>query len=62
MRGKAASCGWSNPMARHIGFYLTITTAKDTQGDKVQRVVLTDITEAKFLSRAMLQDDSGLHA
>ena len=42
--------------------YLTITTAKDTQGDKVQRVVLTDITEAKFLSRAMLQDDSGLHA
>lgn len=42
--------------------YLTINTAKDTQGDKVQRVVLTDITEAKFLSRAMLQDDSGLHA
>ena len=42
--------------------YLTISTAKDAQGDKVHCVVLTDITEAKILARAMLQYDSGLHA
>jgi PAS domain S-box-containing protein len=42
--------------------YLTITAAKDTQGDKIHRMVLTDITEAKILSRAMLESDSSVHA
>ena len=41
--------------------YLTITTAKDNHGDKVHRVVLTDITEAKILARAMLESDAGWH-
>ena len=52
----------AKPDGEVLWVYLTISTAKDAQGDKVQHVVLTDITEAKFLSRAMLQDDSGLHA
>ena len=50
------------PGGEALWVYLTITAAKDNHGDRVQRVVLTDITEAKFLSRAMLHDDPGLHA
>ena len=42
--------------------YLTITAAKDKQGDKVQRVVLTDITEAKSMARTMLESESDLHS
>jgi PAS domain S-box-containing protein len=42
--------------------YLTLAVAIDNQGDKVQRVVLTDITEAKILSRAIPQRGSDMHA
>jgi PAS domain S-box-containing protein len=42
--------------------YLTLKAAKDSKGDTVQRMILTDITEAKILAQAMLQSDAGLHA
>lgn len=42
--------------------YLTITAANDKQGERVHRVVLTDITEAKIMARTMLQSDASLHA
>ena len=42
--------------------YLTITAANDKQGERVHRVVLTDITEAKIMARTMLESDASLHA
>ena len=42
--------------------YLTITAANDKQGERVHRVVLTNITEAKIMSRTMLESDASLHA
>jgi PAS domain S-box-containing protein len=38
--------------------YLTITAAQDSQGDMVQRMVLTDISDAKVV--ALTMQDSGL--
>lgn len=40
--------------------YLTITAVQDNVGNRVQRVVLTDITEAKFMSGNLLGSNSGL--
>ena len=42
--------------------YLTISAANDKQGERVHRVVLTDITEAKIMARTMLESDASLHA
>ena len=42
--------------------YLTITAANDKQGERVHRVVLTDITKAKIMARTMLESDASLHA
>jgi PAS domain S-box-containing protein len=45
-----------------LWIFLTLKAAKDSKGDTVQRMILTDITEAKILARAMLESDAGLHA
>lgn len=49
------------PEGEPLWVYLTITASQDNQGNMVQRVVLTDITEAKILARAMLEGDSHVH-
>jgi PAS domain S-box-containing protein len=52
----------TQPQGEAHWVYLTITAAKDNQGDRVHRVVLTDITEAKIMARAMPESDASLHA
>ena len=52
----------AKPDGEALWVYLTITAAKDIQGDRVYRVVLTDITVAKILARAMLDSDASLHS
>ena len=52
----------AKPDGEALWVYLTINAAKHKHGERVHRVVLTDITEAKILARAMLESDSSLHA
>ena len=49
------------PDGKEHWVYLTLKAAKDNKGDTVQRMILTDITEAKILAQAMLKSDAGLH-
>ena len=47
---------------KELWIYMTLKATVDSKGDTVQRMVLSDITEAKILARTMLQSDPGLQA